>query len=338
MIAAHRQDRPWIGETVVAPSDPVPRYLPSCTLCPGNTRVSGEKNEAYAKTFVFDNDHPCVGLHAPATLKPPTGIYRNQPAAGIARVVCFSPRHDLTLAEMEICDIEEVLATWQREFRELAAHPTIRSVHMFENKGEVVGVSNPHPHGQIYATNFVFRTLEVELDACQRHYNDTGSVLFQDILSAEERDASRIVCERETCIAFIPYFARYAYELFLAPKRTHANIASLDDAEICDLAALLKDVLIRLDNLWKMSFPYIMAFHQAPTDGANHECFHFHIEMHPPLRKPNVMKYLAGAEVGAGNFLSDTIPERKASELRALPDVHYRAAAPSTLEADARCM
>lgn len=302
----------------------VPSHDPDCYLCPGNARSSGALNPDYASTFVFDNDHPCVSFDAPAQPVEPSAPYKVSPASGIARVVCFSPRHDLTLAEMEPADIQEVLATWQREFRDLAAKPEIHHVLMFENKGKPVGVSNPHPHGQIYATNFVFKTIANEAAACERYRRDNRRVLFQDILDAERADGSRVLYENDTATAFIPYFARYAYEVFIAPKATHPDIASLSDAEIVDFGDALRRVLVKFDNLWRMSFPYVMPLHQAPTDGGDYGAFHFHVEFHPPLRKPNLLKYLAGPEIGGGNFLSDTVPEEKAAELRALPDGHYR--------------
>jgi UDPglucose--hexose-1-phosphate uridylyltransferase len=158
----------------------------------------------------------------------------------------------------------------------------------------------------------------------RRYLKETGRTLFQDIIASEQLDGRRVISENETAIAFLPYFARYAYEVFVAPKATHPSLASLSDGETRDLAAVLRDVLIRFDNLWQVSFPYVMPLHQAPTDGDDHRGFHFHIEFHPPLRKPNLLKYLAGPEIGGGNFLSDTSPEEKAAELRAQPNVHYK--------------
>jgi UDPglucose--hexose-1-phosphate uridylyltransferase len=295
-----------------------------CYLCPGNLRISGARNDNYTSTFVFDNDHPCVGSEAPQTLPSPPGIYRNQPAAGIARVVCYSPNHALTLAELEPPEIEKLLGVWQEQYRDLSAGKEINHVLIFENKGEAVGVSNPHPHCQIYATNFVFKTIETEASVSKRHLAETGRILFQDVIRAEQEDGRRIICENESAIAFIPYFARYAYEVFLAPKATHASLATLAHDELRDFAALLKQVLVKFDNLWQMPFPYVMPLHQAPTDGADYSSFHFHIEFHPPLRRPNLLKYLAGPEIGGGNFLSDTAPEEKAAELRSQPDVHYK--------------
>ena len=323
IVAAHRQDRPWSGETVKHETGPRPRYAADCYLCPGNARVSGAVNPQYDGIFVFDNDHPCVGREAPTPPTLGTGIYRNRPAQGVARVVCYSPRHDLSLAQLKISEVEELIAAWQREYTNLGKLPEIDHVLIFENKGEVVGVSNPHPHCQIYATNFVFKTIENEARASRRYLDQTGRTLFSDIIAAEQRDGTRIISENETAIAFLPYFARYAYEVFVAPKQTHQSIASLSDAEARDLAAVLKDTVVRFDNVWQMPFPYVMPLHQAPTDDGDYRAFHFHIEFHPPLRRPNLLKYLAGPEIGGGNFLSDTSSEEKAAELRALPNVHY---------------
>lgn len=326
IVAAHRQNRPWSGESVQTAEKEIPRYVEDCYLCPGNPRVSGAQNPKYSGIFVFDNDHPCVGMDAPVALNAPKGIYRNRPAQGIARVVCYTPRHDLSLAELPPIEIENLLGVWQSQYRDLGARPEISHVLFFENKGEVVGVSNPHPHCQIYATNFVFKTIETEARASQAHFTEHNRPLFQNIIAAEQQDGRRILCENETAIAFMPYFARYAYEVFVAPKRTVPSLADLNDAELTDLSQVLKNTLVRFDNLWQMPFPYVMPLHQAPTDGGEYRSFHFHIEFHPPLRKPNLLKYLAGPEIGGGNFLSDTSPEEKAAELRAVSDVHYKTA------------
>ena len=324
IIAAHRQDRPWSGEMIEHGEEPLPEYVEDCYLCPGNLRVSGKRNDNYSDTFVFDNDHPCVGLEADQALQRPPGIYRNQPARGIARVVCYSPNHSLALAELAPQEIENLLGVWQEQYRELGAREEIRHVLIFENKGEAVGVSNPHPHCQIYATNFVFKTIETEARASQRHLAEEGRTLFQDVILAELEDGRRVICENDSAIAFIPYFARYAYEVFVAPKATHPSIATLSSGELCDFADLLKRVLVKFDNLWRMPFPYVMPLHQAPTDGGDYSGFHFHVEFHPPLRRPKLLKYLAGPEIGGGNFLSDTAPEEKAKELQSQPDIHYK--------------
>jgi len=326
IVAAHRQERPWSGSTVEQQEVELPAYVEDCYLCPGNARVHGQVNPSYTDVFVFDNDHPCVSFDAPVDLEPAPGIYRNRPAQGVARVVCYSPKHNVSLSELENHEIEKLLRVWQQQYVELGSRPEISHVLIFENRGEVVGVSNPHPHCQIYATNFVFKTIEIEARVSQQYLAETGRVLFQDIIEAERSDGRRIIVENDSAIAFIPYFARYAYEVFVAPKQTHPSLASLSRTELSDFSEVLKTVLIKLDNLWRMPFPYVMPLHQAPTDGGDYSGFHFHIEFHPPLRRRNLIKFLAGPEIGGGNFLSDTSPEQKAAELHALSSVHYRSA------------
>jgi UDPglucose--hexose-1-phosphate uridylyltransferase len=323
IVAAHRQNRPWSGETVAGLETTIPAHDPSCYLCPGNTRVSGKVNPRFGSVFVFDNDHPCVAEDAPSVASG-ASLYGARAATGIARVVCFSPQHNTTLAELSVDGVETVLSELQDQYRDLGDRADVSHVLMFENKGEAVGVSNPHPHGQIYATNFVFKTIETEAAAGKRYWEENKRTLFGAVLAEEASDGRRILYENDSAIAFVPYFARYAYEVYVAPKDTHGSVADLSRSERRDLADALKHVLVKFDNLWQMPFPYVMPFHQAPTDGEDHSSFHFHIEFHPPLRKPNLLKYLAGPEIGGGNFLSDTAPEEKAAELRALSDRHYK--------------
>jgi UDPglucose--hexose-1-phosphate uridylyltransferase len=329
IVAAHRQARPWTGEEVRPAAPSLPAYDPECYLCPGNARVGGARNADYERTFVFDNDHPCVGPSASDPGAPPHPFFRNRRADGLSRVVCFSPRHNLTLAEMSVADVTEVVGLWQEQTHDLGRYPEVRYVHAFENKGEVVGVSNPHPHGQLYATNFVFKTMETELDASARYWADTGRGLVADVLAAEAKDGRRVLYEDEHTMAFVPYFARYAYEVYVVPRRRVPHVFALTTAEAESLARALKDVTVRFDNLWRMSFPYVQVLHQAPADSGDYGAYHFFIAFHPPLRRSNLLKYLAGPEVGGGNFLSDTSPEEKAAELKALSSVHFKQVAGS---------
>jgi UDPglucose--hexose-1-phosphate uridylyltransferase len=326
IVAAHRQSRPWIGATADSVATAIPRYDSTCYLCPGNTRANGSVNPDYTGVYVFDNDYPCVAPEAPEPAAPTASIYKTRPADGIARVICYSPRHDLTIPEMPVDQIAGVVATWQAQMRDLAQRRNIQQVLIFENKGEAVGVSNPHPHGQIYATNFTWRTLDTELAAMRAHQRDTGRGLFADIIEAEQADGRRVLFEDEHAIGFVPFFARYAYEVYVAPKRAVAHVSALNEAEVRALACAIKSVTVKFDNLWRMAFPYVMALHQAPTDSGDYRDYHFHIQFHPPLRKPNLLKFLAGPEIGGGNFLSDTSPEAKAAELLATPTLHYKEA------------
>lgn len=324
IVSAHRQNRPWTGESIGGGTSDQPSYQSSCYLCPGNRRIGGAVNPAYDGVYVFDNDRPSISLDAPKSLKEPSGIYRNQPATGIARVLCYSPLHNLTMAELNAAQVLSVVSQWQQQTRELATCSAITSVNIFENKGEMCGMSNPHPHGQIYATNFVYKTIEQHLKAAHEHKKEHGRVLFADILEAENKDGSRIIAQNETMIAFVPYFARFAYEVYLAPQRTVATVSELNDAETIDLSSILREVLIRMDNLWSMPFPYLMMLHQAPLRHTDNALFHFHIQLYPPLRTAQLRKYVAAHEIGGGNFLADTIPEEKAADLRSSSSVHYK--------------
>ncbi len=323
IISSHRNERPWQGERVAEVERSLPPYVPDCYLCPGNPRSSGRRNDPYSGVYVFDNDHPCVGPGAPTTTAPASAVYRNSTARGCARVVCYTPRHDVTLAQLPESEVLALLQVLQEQYRDLGARDDVRHVLVFENKGEVVGVSNPHPHCQIYATNFVFKTIELEAEAQAAYLSQHERPLFQDIVAAEEADGRRLLVRRDQALSFVPYFARYPYETYVAPRETRASLAHLTASELGDLTVVLRETLIRLDNLWRMSFPYVMVLHQAPTENTPHPGFHFHIEIHPPLRKPGLLKYLAGPEIGGGNFLNDTAPEEKAAELQAVSSVHY---------------
>lgn len=329
IVAAHRQARPWMGQTVGVQTEAVAEYRPDCHLCPRNARSSGAVNPDYHGVYVFENDHPCVGVEAPADPEQPERPYAARRADGLARVICYAPRHDLTMARMTTPQIAAVVETWRRETRDLGERAEIKQVLIFENKGEAVGVSNPHPHGQIYATNFTWKTFDIELEAQRRYGRETGRALFADIIDAERRDGRRVLYEDDHAIAFVPYFARYAYEVYVAPTRSVAHVSALSDAESESLSRALKDVTVRYDNLWRQPFPYVMPLHQAPTDGGDYRDFHFFIGFLPPLRRPGTIKYLAGPEIGGGNFLSDTSPEEKAAELRAQPTIHYRDGEPA---------
>src|SRR5207249_2281040 len=285
IVSSHRNERPWQGERVAEAARTLPPYEPECYLCPGNVRSSGRRNAQYSGVFVFDNDHPCVGPGAPRDLAAPAGIYENRSASGCARVVCFTPRHDLTLAQLGEAEVLNLLGVLQAQYHELGAREDVRHVLVFENKGDVVGVSNPHPHCQVYATNFVFKTIESEAEAQGEHFAEHRRPLFQDILAAEAADGRRILVERSQAVSFVPWFARYPYETWVAPRETHPSLAALAPGELADFAAVLRESLIRLDNMWRMRLPYVMVFHQAPTGGAVQSGFHFHVQILPPLRK-----------------------------------------------------
>ena len=319
IYSAHRNQRPWSGASV-PPSSSAPAYDPECYLCPGNARIHGHRNPDYKDIFIFDNDHPVVGPDAPDIpidqRELHSGLYRRERANGIARVVCFDPRHNVTLAQLSLGQMTKVVQAWSAQTRELYEHPDIRYVLIFENKGEIVGVSNPHPHCQIYAANCVFTIVERELESAALYKKETGNNLFASIIKAEQEDGIRVLAENENAIAFIPFFARYAYETHIFPKRRHATMRTLTVAEERDLADVYLQVIRRFDLLYGMSFPYVMSILQAPVDGGEYPDYHFHLFFQPPLRRPGLKKFPAGPEIGGGNFMADTIPEEKAWELK----------------------
>jgi UDPglucose--hexose-1-phosphate uridylyltransferase len=319
VYAAHRNSRPWSFDKKESIKTS-PAYDPGCYLCPGNKRVSGIKNPDQYDVFIFDNDHPVVGLNSPLIpaeqLELHTGLYKKRQAEGIARVVCYDPRHNVTLNDVSVEQVAKVFTALRNEMIFFQKHDKIKSVLIFENKGEIVGVSNPHPHCQIYATDFTFNVVNKELKAAEEYRKEKSSNLFADIIAAEQTDDIRIIAENENAIAFIPFFARFAYETYIFPKRKHATLVSLSDEELYDLAKVFQTVAKKYDANFQTSFPYILAFAQAPVDGNDYPDYHMHLIICPPLRQPGIMKFLAGPETGADTFMADTMPEDKAAELR----------------------
>ena len=319
VYAAHRNTRPWN----FAPKENitvVPDYDPGCHLCPRNNRISGVKNPDYKSVFIFENDHPVVGLNAPniapgaQTLH--SGLFKREKAEGIAKVVCYDPRHNVTLSDIKPEQVADVFVALRAEMIFFQQHDKIKSVLIFENKGEIVGVSNPHPHCQIYAADFTFHVVQKELMAMKLYQQEAGKNIFEDIINAERKDDIRIIAENDGAIAFIPFFARFAYETYIFPKKRHATLTTMNDNELTDLASVFQMVTKKFDANFNISFPYIMAIGQAPVDNNNYDDYHLHLIICPPLRQPGIMKYLAGPETGADTFMADTMPEDKAAELR----------------------
>ncbi|MBN2329289.1 MAG: galactose-1-phosphate uridylyltransferase [Candidatus Omnitrophica bacterium] len=329
VYSAHRDARPWSGASV-APSKESPAYDPACYLCPGNVRARGIRNPDYRGVFIFDNDFPVVGAEAPAV--PPNiqdahpALYQKKRADGIARVVCYDPRHNVTLAQISCNQVAHVFTAWRDQMIEFIKNPSIRFVLIFENRGEITGVSNPHPHCQIYAVNFVFSLIEKELDAALDFHREHNQNIFDEILGCELKSGERVIDENESACAFVPFFARYSYEVMIFPKKRHATLASMSDSELYDLAAVFQSVIRRYDSLFGMPFPYVMSFFQAPVDGGDYSQYHLHLLLQPPLRSPGLQKFLAGPEIGGGNFMADAMPEDKARELKQVDLTSYQGA------------
>jgi UDPglucose--hexose-1-phosphate uridylyltransferase len=319
VYAAHRNNRPWSFDKKERKENLAPSYDPFCYLCPGNVRISGIRNPDYKDVYIFDNDHPVVGLDAPS-IDPGVsslhhGLFKRAEAKGIARVVCYDPRHNVTLSEVEHDAVTRVFLAWREETKAFLKNPKISYALIFENKGELVGVSNPHPHCQIYATDFTFNTIERELNAAEKYHSQHQRNLFLDIIDAEQKEGIRIIAENQNAIAFVPFFARYAYEVHIYPKKKHATLATMSDTELHDLAQVYQTVIRKYDVNFNMSFPYVMTINQAPLDGGTYNHYQCHLIFLPPLRLPGLVKYLGGPESGGGNFMADTMPEDKAQEL-----------------------
>jgi UDPglucose--hexose-1-phosphate uridylyltransferase len=320
VYAAHRNTRPWTTSESAITQKNLISYDPNCYLCPGNSRIHGDINPQYEDVFIFDNDHPVVGLNAPEIpinqQNNDNGIYLKASAKGIARVVCYNKNHSITLGELPVESTYKVFLALRAQMQEFSDNPLISNVLIFENKGELCGVSNPHPHCQIYATDFNFTLTQQHIDVTNKFRNEKNKNIFEEIIWAEKRDGTRIYEENKGAFAFIPFFARYAYETMIFPKKRHATLISMDDDELWDFASVFHQVIQKFDTIFGIIFPYVMTFQQAPVDGKDYPEHHLFISILPPLRQPNLIKYLGGPEVGASTFMSDTMPEDKAQELR----------------------
>jgi UDPglucose--hexose-1-phosphate uridylyltransferase len=323
VYSAHRNTRPWQGADKLKPKIS-PDFDASCYLCPGNPRINGKQNPQYQDVFVFDNDHPVVGPLAPEVKFDDDSIFRKGRAAGVAKVICYDPRHNISLSQMKLTHVARVFESFQAETKVLADNPAIKSVLIFENKGEAVGVSNPHPHCQLYATDFPLKNVSQQIAVANQYRVSHNRNIFEDIIAHEQRDNMRVLAENDHAIAFIPFFARYAYEVMIFPKAAHSTLTTLAPAELKGLAEAFHIVVRKFDMHYQMDFPYVMALMQAPVDDQANAEFRMHVWLQPPYRQPGLIKYLAGPEIGAGNFMADTIPEEKAAELRAIDVTQYQ--------------
>jgi UDPglucose--hexose-1-phosphate uridylyltransferase len=326
LVSAHRTQRPWQGRQESPETEERPAHDPDCYLCPGNVRANGARNPGYRSTFVFTNDFAALRPDVRQQENCPHPLLRAHTQPGTCRVLCFSPRHDLTLGEMNDAEVRAVVDLWAQQVDELA--PAYRWVQIFENRGQAMGASNPHPHGQVWASTVVPNEPARE-DRCQRAYRvDHGTPLLLDYAEVETERHERVVVAGEHWLAVVPYWALWPYEVLVLPRRPVQRLPELDDAERVDLARLLRRVLARYDNLFRHPFPYSMGWHGAPgrEEPAGHWQLHAHF--YPPLlRSATVRKFMVGYEMLA-NPQRDLTPESAAERLRSVPDVHHRQAAP----------
>jgi UDPglucose--hexose-1-phosphate uridylyltransferase len=323
LVSPHRTQRPWQGQTEHAAKAVLPSHDPECYLCPGNLRAGGERNPAYTSTFVFDNDFaalkPAFDAHAPPGSLDVDGLLVARQETGICRVVCFSPDHSLTLAGMSTPDIERVIECWSAQYRELGARDDIHHVQIFENRGAMMGASNPHPHGQIWANRTVPHEVAKESTAQQQHQATRGHCLLCAYAALEVQRGERLVYQNERFVVVVPFWAVWPFETLVLPLHHRGSLDQLDAADRAAFADALGNITRRYDALFEVSFPYSMGIHQRPTDGAAHEHWHLHAHFYPPLlRSATVRKFMVGYEMLAGPQ-RDITPETAAAQLKALP-------------------
>lgn len=323
LVSPHRTRRPWQGQVERPAPEERPSYDPTCYLCPGNERAGGAVNPAYTSTFVFDNDFSALVPDVPEGGARKDGLLVAESERGICRVICYSPDHSLTLAEMSPEAIRTVVDVWAREYRELGDRPYVNNVQIFENKGAIMGCSNPHPHGQIWCNETLPQEPYKEQVAQADYLRERGSCLLCDYAALEARLGERVVCENAHFVAVVPYWAVWPFETMVLSRRHVASLAELGDAERDALADLLRRLTVRYDNLFEASFPYTMGFHQRPTDGREHPEWHLHAHFYPPLlRSATVRKFMVGYEMLA-NPQRDLTAEAAAERLRGLPEIRF---------------
>lgn len=326
LVSPDRTQRPWQGEVVPTIIETRPQYDPECYLCPGNKRANGDVNPRYNNTFVFTNDFSSLLMDNPPGNHTNHDLLRAKGEKGICRVVNFSPRHDLTLAEMDENEIEKVVTVWQEEFRSLGSHPTINHVQIFENKGSMMGNSNPHPHCQIWAQASIPMEPNKELQHFKKYFTKTRRSLLADYLKLELKLKERLVYENSSFVILVPFWAVWPYETMIISRRKIGTILQFKGNEKKDFANALSVITIKYDNLFTTSFPYSSGLHQSPTDGNGHKEWHLHMHFYPPLlRSASVKKFMVGYEMFA-EPQRDVAPEVTAKVLRELSVVHFKTA------------
>ncbi|CAK9785436.1 hypothetical protein CC85DRAFT_288094 [Cutaneotrichosporon oleaginosum] len=335
LVSPHRMKRPWNGQTEETKQETLPRYDPACHLCPGNARVGGEVNPTYTETISFPNDYPAVLPDPlPSTPPPPPkpssadALFAAQPVRGRCRVVCFHPRHDLTLARMSVPEIEAVVRSWRDIYEEEGRFLTEGgggTVQIFENRGAMMGASAPHPHGQVWSVSYIPDEVATEISNLEDYSSRTGCCLLCDYARQELERGERVVAQAEGWVAVVPYWALWPFEALVLPTRHVSSISDLSPHEDAGLATILKSLLVAYDNLFSTPFPYSMGLHQSPHPP--NPAAHLHLHFYPPLlRSASVRKFVVGFEMLA-EAQRDLTPEAAAARLRSLPKRHYSEAA-----------
>ncbi|MDR3726225.1 MAG: UDP-glucose--hexose-1-phosphate uridylyltransferase [Terracidiphilus sp.] len=324
LVSPHRTQRPWQGEVGQKTAPSGVSYDPQCYLCPGNQRAGGAANPAYKGIFEFVNDYAALLPEAPVvTAAPASPLLVAEPTRGLCKVLCYHPDHSLTLARMTRDEIRPVVDAWTGQYQELGGLDWIKYVQIFENRGAMMGASNPHPHGQIWSTDFVPDEPAAETLAQREHLDRTGHCLLCDYVAAERSAGERVVFENEHFAAIVPFWAVWPFEVILVSRRHLGAMPEFTSEERDGLADALKRITTRFDNLFETSFPYTMGFHQTPTDDKDHPEWHFHAHFYPPLlRSATVRKFMVGFEM-LGMPQRDITPEDAAQRLHACTEEHF---------------
>ena len=317
LVSPHRAKRPWQGQNEDVSNEKRPAHDPSCYLCAGNTRINGEENPKYEDVFVFTNDFAALQTTSPK-FAVNEGLFRAESEQGICKVICFSPDHSKSLADMAVKDIDKVVKTWQKEYTELGSNDMINYVQIFENKGSVMGCSNPHPHGQIWSQS----TLPNEVDKKDQHqkayFSKNNSSLLGDYLKQELEANERIIYQNDHFVVLTPFWAVWPFETMIVPKTQKRNIAELSNEESLAFADAISKITVAYDKLFECSFPYSSGIHQSPTNGEANNHWHWHMSFYPPLlRSATVKKFMVGYEM-FGSPQRDITAEQAANRLKDL--------------------
>lgn len=324
LVSPHRSKRPWQGQVEKVVEEKRPEYDPQCYLCPTNERVGGEENPNYEDVYSFQNDFSALLQDTPEGEFSDGDLFRAESESGICKVICFSPNHSLTVPEMKVENIRKVVDLWSKEYKELGDREDIGYVQIFENKGSIMGCSNPHPHGQIWASKLVPLETSKESENQLAYFEKHGRTMLSDYLKSELEKKERILVENNSFVALVPFWAVWPFETMIISKREVSNLLQLTDEEKTDLADVYKKLTIMYDNLFEVSFAYSAGLHQAPTDGEEHPEWHLHMHFYPPLlRSASVKKFMVGYEM-LGTPQRDITAEGAAKRLRELSKTHYK--------------
>ena len=324
LVSPHRTKRPWQGKVESVLPDDRPAYDPNCYLCPGNKRADGSINPVYTDSFVFKNDYSTLEINTPEGSLNIANLLIAKSEKGICKVISFSPDHSLTLSMMPIAAIKKIIEVWSKEFKEISSDPNIKYIQIFENKGEIMGCSNPHPHGQIWSQSSIPQEIIKETHQQKKYFIEHGKSLLSDYLQLELKQKERIIVENDHFVVLVPFWATWPYETMIISKRHIQNVLQFTDEEKNSLAEILKQITVKYDNLFEISFPYSAGIHQSPVNDGEHPEWHWHMHFYPPLlRSPTIKKFMVGYEMLASPQ-RDVLPEFAAEKLRALSTIHFK--------------